>query len=127
LGPGVSVVAAIVSAAGQDQQKAAPLGLFVLLLLCVACFFLFRSMSRHLKRVRDDFPSGPSSPAPTSRPTARPPAAGPSATGSAVVKTLAAGSSVAGSEVADPVADPGGLDAGTDHAVDEAPENLRPH
>jgi hypothetical protein len=42
--------------AGDDQQKAAPLGLFVLVLLGVACYFLFKSMSRHLKRVREDFP-----------------------------------------------------------------------
>ena len=47
----------IVFAAGDDQQKAAPLGLFVLVLLGVACYFLFKSMSRHLKRVRDDFPA----------------------------------------------------------------------
>ncbi len=51
-------------AAGDDQQKAAPLGLFVLLLLGLACYFLFKSMSRHLKRVREDFPHG-SSPAMT--------------------------------------------------------------
>jgi hypothetical protein len=53
----VSVARGALSAAGQDQQKAAPLGLFVLLLLGVACYFLFKSMSRHLKRVREDFPA----------------------------------------------------------------------
>jgi hypothetical protein len=57
---GIVIVAAGLPAdlaAGDDQQKAAPLGLFVLVLLGVACYFLFKSMSRHLKRVRDDFPA----------------------------------------------------------------------
>jgi hypothetical protein len=49
---GVLVVASEV-----DQQKAAPLGLFVLILLGVACYFLFKSMSRHLRHVRDEFPA----------------------------------------------------------------------
>ena len=57
--------AVLLAAGGDDQQKAAPLGLFVLLLLGVACYFLFKSMSRHLKRVREDFPLGSSA-----RPTA---------------------------------------------------------
>ncbi len=47
-----------VLASDVDQQKAAPLGLFVLILLGVACYFLFKSMSGHLRRVRDDFPAG---------------------------------------------------------------------
>jgi hypothetical protein len=51
----MSVVVVVASEA--DQQKAAPLGLFVLILLGVACYFLFKSMSRHLRRVRDDFPA----------------------------------------------------------------------
>jgi hypothetical protein len=54
----VTVTRAALAAAGDDQQKAAPLGLFVLLLMGVACYFLFKSMSRHLKRVREDFPAG---------------------------------------------------------------------
>lgn len=37
--------------------KSGPWGLAIVLLLCVACYFLFRSMSRHLKKVRVDFPS----------------------------------------------------------------------
>ena len=45
-------------AGGDDQDKAAPLGLFVLVLLGVASYFLFKSMSRHLRRVRDEFPPG---------------------------------------------------------------------
>ncbi|MEO6885279.1 MAG: hypothetical protein ABI232_03205 [Jatrophihabitantaceae bacterium] len=39
--------------------KSGPWGLAIVLLLCVACYFLFRSMSRHLKRVREEFPSDP--------------------------------------------------------------------
>jgi hypothetical protein len=39
-----------------ECQKSGPLGLLVILLLCVACYFLFKSMSKHLKRVREDFP-----------------------------------------------------------------------
>lgn len=46
-----------VLASDVDQQKAAPLGLFILILLGVACYFLFKSMSGHLRRVRDDFPA----------------------------------------------------------------------
>jgi hypothetical protein len=68
-------------AASDDQQKAGPLGLLVLLLLCVACYFLFKSMSRHLRRVRDDFPDRTSPttvdrlPATTGSEVDRPPAA----------------------------------------------------
>ena len=39
-----------------DTDKAAPLGLLVVVILGVVCYFLFRSMSRHLRRVREDFP-----------------------------------------------------------------------
>lgn len=42
---------------GGESKKAGPIGLVVILLLCFACYFLFRSMSRHLKRVREQFPS----------------------------------------------------------------------
>jgi hypothetical protein len=52
-----------------EGAKASPLGLVVILLLCVACYFLFRSMSRHLRRVREDFPTAsPPSPTSTERP-----------------------------------------------------------
>lgn len=39
--------------------KAGPIGLFVIVVLCVACWFLFRSMSRHLKRVPESFDEDP--------------------------------------------------------------------
>jgi hypothetical protein len=64
----VTITRAALTAAADDQQKAAPLGLFVLLLMGVACYFLFKSMSRHLKRVREDFPArspGVTRPTPT--------------------------------------------------------------
>jgi hypothetical protein len=40
-----------------ECQKSGPLGLLVILLLCVACYFLFKSLSRHLRNVRDHFPA----------------------------------------------------------------------
>jgi hypothetical protein len=50
---------------GGENQKAGPLGLAIVLLLCVACYFLFRSMSRRLRNVRENFPADPpSSPPP---------------------------------------------------------------
>jgi hypothetical protein len=44
-------------AKGGEGVKSGPIGLAVILLLCVAAYFLFKSMSKHLKRVRDEFPS----------------------------------------------------------------------
>lgn len=41
---------------GGEAKKAGPIALVVILLLCVACYFLFRSMSRHLRKVREQFP-----------------------------------------------------------------------
>lgn len=35
--------------------KAGPVALFVIVLLCVGSYFLFRSMSKHLRRVPEDF------------------------------------------------------------------------
>ena len=42
--------------AAAESGKAGPLGLLVLVLLCVACYLLFKSMSRHLRKVRDEWP-----------------------------------------------------------------------
>jgi hypothetical protein len=39
-----------------EAAKAGPIGLVVIVLLCVACYFLFKSMSKHLRRVRENFP-----------------------------------------------------------------------
>jgi hypothetical protein len=50
-------------AKGGEGVKSGPIGLAVILVLCVAVYFLFKSMSKHLKRVRDDFPSDAAEPA----------------------------------------------------------------
>ena len=42
---------------GGEGVKSGPIGLAVILVLCVAAYFLFKSMSKHLKRVRENFPS----------------------------------------------------------------------
>ena len=39
-----------------EAAKAGPIGLAVIVLLCVACYFLFKSMSKHMRNVRDRFP-----------------------------------------------------------------------
>ena|SRR5664279_2822924 len=41
-----------------ENKKSGPIGLAVILLLCVACYFLFKSMSKHLRKVREEFPDG---------------------------------------------------------------------
>jgi hypothetical protein len=51
-----SVLATTLLASG-ESKKSGPIGLAVILLLCVACYFLFKSMSKHLRRVREDFPA----------------------------------------------------------------------
>lgn len=40
-----------------EGQKSGPIGFAVILVLCVAAYFLFKSMSKHLKRVREEFPT----------------------------------------------------------------------
>ena len=49
-----------------EAAKSGPWGLAIILLLCAGCYFLFKSMSKHLRRVREDFPAdetGPTLPA----------------------------------------------------------------
>lgn len=53
-----------------EAAKAGPIALLVILLLCTACYFLFRSMTKHLKKVRDEFPGQP--PVPPDEPSRRP-------------------------------------------------------
>ena len=48
---------AAVLLAGGENKKSGPIGLAVILVLCVACYFLFKSMSKHLRRVREEFPT----------------------------------------------------------------------
>ena len=52
-----------------EGLKSGPLGFAVVLVLCVASYFLFKSMSKHLKKVREEFPSElPSPPSGASTP-----------------------------------------------------------
>lgn len=59
---------------GDETHKAGPLALLIIVILCVACFVLFRSMSRHLRKVREQFPEDVAEAPPT---TASPAAASP--------------------------------------------------
>jgi type II secretory pathway component PulM len=45
-------------AAAGEAAKSGPLGLVLILALAVACYFLFKSMSKHLRKVREEFPTG---------------------------------------------------------------------
>ena len=70
----MSALAVTLVVAGEDK-KSGPIGLAVILALCVICYFLFKSMSRHLRKVREEFPEG--RPAdPPSIPAAAPPEGG---------------------------------------------------
>lgn len=60
-GPGVAALSvawmlADDDSGGGEAKKAGPIALAVILVLCVACYFLFRSMTRHLRKVREQFP-----------------------------------------------------------------------
>jgi hypothetical protein len=50
------MIYADVLAKSGEAAKSGPIGLAVILVLCVLCYFLFKSMSRHLKTVRENFP-----------------------------------------------------------------------
>ena len=52
------IVGVLAASRSGEGVKSGPLGLAVILVLCVAVYFLFKSMSKHMKRVRDDFPDG---------------------------------------------------------------------
>lgn len=54
-----------------EAAKSGPWGLVSILVLCVACYFLFKSMSRHLRKVRETFPENPTVP-PVAGPLAEP-------------------------------------------------------
>jgi hypothetical protein len=41
--------------ADSDTGKGSPIGFFVVLVLVIAVYFLYRSLNRHLKRVPDSF------------------------------------------------------------------------
>jgi hypothetical protein len=66
----------LAAAKGGEGVKSGPIGLAVILVLCVAVYFLFKSMSKHLKKVRDEFPTDEPDPGPRpAHPTASPAAA----------------------------------------------------
>jgi hypothetical protein len=41
--------------ADDDKGRGSPIGLFVILALCVAVYFLWKSLNRHLKRLPESF------------------------------------------------------------------------
>ena len=51
--------------ADSDTGKGSPVGFFVVLMLVIAMYFLYRSMNRHLKRVPESFEPPPASGEPT--------------------------------------------------------------
>ncbi|HET6876464.1 MAG TPA: hypothetical protein VFH38_02945 [Jatrophihabitans sp.] len=52
-----------------EAAKAGPIGLAVILLLCIAAYFLFKSMSKHMRNVRENFPvDGPNTARTTTEP-----------------------------------------------------------
>jgi hypothetical protein len=78
-----SVPAAVSSTllADTDQGKGSPIGLFVVLVLVIAVYFLYRSMAKHIRRVPQSFdpPPTPDAPAPSSSELAVPPEPAPTA------------------------------------------------
>jgi hypothetical protein len=46
-------------AKGGEAAKSGPIGLAIILILCIVCYFLFKSLSKHLKTVRENFPADP--------------------------------------------------------------------
>jgi len=49
-------MSAVVLLAESDKGKGSPIGLFVVLLLVIAVFLLYRSMTGHLRRLPEKFP-----------------------------------------------------------------------
>lgn len=47
--------AQVLAAGTDDKDRASPIGLFVVLALCVAVYFLWKSMNRHLKKLPESF------------------------------------------------------------------------
>lgn len=52
-----------------EAAKSGPWGLAIILLLCAGCYFLFKSMSKHLRKVREEFGQNePKQPTPAAEP-----------------------------------------------------------
>lgn len=79
----MSVLAAALPVLADESKKSGPIGLAVILVLCVVCYFLFKSFSRHLRKVREQFPDGRTAP-PADAPL--PPATDPPAESGVVVQ-----------------------------------------
>lgn len=41
--------------ADDDKGRGSPIGLFVVLVLCIAVYFLYKSLNKHIKRVPESF------------------------------------------------------------------------
>lgn len=41
--------------ADDDKGRGSPIGLFVVLVLCIAVYFLYKSLNRHIKRIPESF------------------------------------------------------------------------
>jgi hypothetical protein len=52
----MSAPAAAVVLAASDTGKGSPIGLFVVLLLVIAVYLLYRSMTGHIRRLPEKFP-----------------------------------------------------------------------
>ena len=53
--------------ADNDTGKGSPIGIFVVLLLVIAVYFLYRSLSRHIRNLPESFDE-PAAPAPEETP-----------------------------------------------------------
>ena len=51
------ITASEVVARSGEAAKSGPMGFAIVLVLGVACYFLFKSMSKHMRRVREQFPT----------------------------------------------------------------------
>jgi len=108
-----SALVDVVLADSGESKKSGPIGLAVIIVLCVVCYFLFKSMSKHLKKVREESPDGkPSSP--KAREVAEGDAGAASSNRASVISTgsVSTGSVSTDSVPTDPVpTDPGRIDS----------------
>jgi hypothetical protein len=71
---GLVVAGATVLADGDSAFGAGFIAFVVVMALCLACYFLFRSMNRHLKGLPTKFPQAPPAESETTEPPAETPA-----------------------------------------------------